>query len=86
MILCAVVYRYNAVIIVLIFSLITAVSTRSELCLPILKPCGGFQSGWEVVGIIDIESWEENHFSAEMVEEILQIGFALGTAMTCDVV
>lgn len=57
---------------------------RSELCLPILKahPTGR----WQVVGIIDIESWAENHFSTKMVDELMQISFELGIFMSCMIV
>lgn len=60
---------------------------RSELCLPILKPHPtSISGGWQVVGIIDIESWEENHFSSKIVDELMQISFELGTFMSCMIV
>jgi len=57
---------------------------RSELCLPILKQhFNSIAGGWQVVGIIDIESWEENHFCSDMVDELVQISFELGAFMSC---
>jgi putative methionine-R-sulfoxide reductase with GAF domain/thiol-disulfide isomerase/thioredoxin len=65
---------------------------RSELCLPILRPkpsssidgssANNLNSlsdiAFETVGIIDIESWNENHFSPSMIIELMQICLDLG--------
>jgi len=40
---------------------------QSELCVPILTPAG------EVLGIIDAESWEKNHYTDEFIAEICKV-------------
>jgi L-methionine (R)-S-oxide reductase len=64
-------------------------SVQSELCLPIIKAFpiassdGGEGAGvaWRVIGIIDLESWKPNHFTPQMIRDVLEAGFALGA---CD--
>jgi L-methionine (R)-S-oxide reductase len=56
-------------------------SVQSELCLPILKafPVGVTdETQWRVIGIIDLESWNPNHFTPQMIRDVLEVGFALG--------
>jgi L-methionine (R)-S-oxide reductase len=62
---------------------------RSELCVPILRRRrrgeaeteGGEsanQQVWEVVGIIDLESWKLDHFHNQMICDVMQVAFDLG--------
>jgi putative methionine-R-sulfoxide reductase with GAF domain len=55
----------------------------SELCVPILRrirdeePASNLAS-FEVIGIIDLESWKANHFSAPLILEVLKVAFDIG--------
>jgi L-methionine (R)-S-oxide reductase len=54
-------------------------SVQSELCLPIFKSfLSSTGNEWRVVGIIDLESWNVNHFTPQMIRDVLEVGFQLG--------
>jgi L-methionine (R)-S-oxide reductase len=56
-------------------------SVQSELCLPIFKSFPSSSAGgmeWRVIGIIDLESWNPNHFTPQMIRDVLEVGFLLG--------
>ena len=54
-------------------------SVQSELCLPIFKSFpSSVGTEWRVVGIIDLESWNPNHFTPQMIRDVLEVGFLLG--------
>jgi putative methionine-R-sulfoxide reductase with GAF domain len=52
----------------------------SELCVPILRRVTeeSTQPSFEVIGIIDLESWNANHFSAPRILEVLKVAFDIG--------
>lgn len=54
-------------------------SVQSEICVPILRSFPT-QTGseWRVIGIIDLESWKPNHFTPQMIRDVLEVGFHLG--------
>ena len=61
---------------------------QSELCVPILREVAAPTPGpgpaaagaplWQVIGIIDLESWNAEHFSPRIVRETLKVAFDLG--------
>lgn len=64
-------------------------SVQSEICIPILKHINNNNNNnndnnnnnnneWKVVGIIDLESWNVNHFTPQMIIDVLEVGYSLG--------
>ena len=51
---------------------------KSELCVPIYRKRLDGTLVWEVVGIIDLESWRVNHFDHQMICDVIQVAFDLG--------
>lgn len=59
---------------------------QSELCVPILRRRKGdvvsndpINCVWEVVGIIDLESWKLNHFHLQMICDVMKVALDLGS-------
>lgn len=50
---------------------------QSELCAPILRL--NAECGYDVIGIIDLESWQSNHFTAQRVLQVLRVCMDLGS-------
>jgi putative methionine-R-sulfoxide reductase with GAF domain len=50
---------------------------QSELCVPILRQNLNSQV-WEVIGIIDLESWKPRHFDNQLVCDVLNVAFHIG--------
>lgn len=49
---------------------------QSELCVPILREISSGQ--YQTIGIIDLESWNVNHFTSIIILEVLKVAFDLG--------
>ena len=54
-------------------------SVQSELCVPILRFTGGGDS-FDVIGIIDLESWKVDHFDSKKILNVLQVALDLGNS------
>jgi putative methionine-R-sulfoxide reductase with GAF domain len=50
---------------------------QSELCVPVLRRLSEHQ--YQVIGIIDLESWNLNHFSPRLVLEVFKVALDLGS-------
>lgn len=62
-------------------------NVQSELCVPILRRKNNSGSvkldesgllAYDVIGIIDLESWNASHFSARIITEVLKTAFDIG--------